>query len=88
MGRVEITLKNGEKLVSGAYEPMEEINTDVTISDLKTKIHEINGDYASKEEIDHFIDIVLNTRYDEPFAPILKAIQSLALANRSQAPHI
>lgn len=79
--RVEVTLKDGRVLNSGAYEPRGDVNADVSIEDLKVKLHDINDIYAPSEMTDALIDAVLNTSAEAPAKVVLEKIKELAITN-------
>lgn len=81
LSRVEITVNNGDKYKSEAFEPRGDHNADVSIEDIKEKIYKINGLYAHKEMIDEFIEVILETSPDEPFSIVLDKIKELAETN-------
>ena len=79
--RVEVTLKDVRVLNSGAYEPRGDVNADVSIEDLKVKLHDINDIYAPSEMTDALIDAVLNTSAEAPAKVVLEKIKELAITN-------
>ena len=81
LSRVEIMLKDGKVLISKAYEPRGDRNSDVSIKDIERKIYKINGIYSGNKEINSLIDVILNTSSQEPFETVLLAIKTLAITN-------
>lgn len=89
LSRAEITLKDGRKFKSTAYEPDGDHNDEVTVEDIVEKVKRINECYTSEENINKMIDSILYTSYDEPFSNILESIQKCALENNiSEIKHI
>lgn len=81
LSRVEVTLKDGRILNSGEYEPGGDVNADVTIDDLKVKLHDINDVYAPAGMTDALISAVLLTSAEAPAKTVLDKIKELAAAN-------
>lgn len=81
LSRVEVTLKDGRVLKSGAYEPKGDRNAEVSIDDICEKLHSINDLYAPTEMTDQMIRAVLDTPMSAPFSAVLLPIKTLACTN-------
>jgi len=81
LSRVEITLNNGEKICSEAFEPKGDKNEEVSIEDLIKKTYEINGLYVDIKYIDEFIDVIMNSNMNEPFSVVFDKIRNMAVTN-------
>ena len=81
LSRVEVTLKDGRVLKSGAYEPKGDRNAEVSIEDIREKLHAINDIYASYETTEEMIGAILNTPASGPFSTVLNSIKTLAYTN-------
>lgn len=81
LSRVEVTLKDGQVLKSGAREPKGDRNADVSIKDICKKIHDINDLYAPAEMTEKMIQVILNTSSSARFSIVLESIKDLACTN-------
>ena len=81
LSRVEVTLKNGKVLKSEAREPRGDRNEDVSIAEIRRKIHDINDLYAPAEKTEEMIRIIMDTPCTEPFSIVLNSIKALACTN-------
>lgn len=81
LSRVEVILKDGRILKSGAYEPKGDRNSEITISDICDKIHAINDIYAPYDMTEKMIKTVLETPTSAPFSTVLSTIKTLASTN-------
>ena len=81
LSRVEVLLKDGRVLKSGACEPKGDRNGEVTIVDICGKIHDINDIYAPVEMTEAMIRAVLETPVDDPFSSVYSSIKNLARTN-------
>ena len=81
LSRVEVTLKDGRVLKSGAYEPKGDRNAEVSIEDIREKLHAINDLYAPSEMTEAMIEAVLDTPVASPFSTVLSKIKTLACTN-------
>ena len=81
LSRVEITLRDGRILKSGAREPKGDNNAEISIDDICGKIHDINDLYAPSEMTEAMIQTVLNTSASEAFTIVLSKIKALAYTN-------
>ncbi len=81
LSRVELTLNTGQKLVSDAFEPKGDYNSDVSMEDIKYKVYKMNRLYAENDVIDPFVDAVLNTKPEESFSKVFNAIKILSITN-------
>ncbi len=76
--RVEITLKSGEIIKSGAVEPLGEPGSGISMEDIIEKGIRINSLYHTPERVRKAIDTILSCRYGDSFAPVLAEIKALA----------
>lgn len=81
LSRAEITLNDGRVLISGAYEPRGDRNSDVTIQEIEEKIYKMNGVYAEEETIECMVDAIFNTSAGDKFEKVLSRIKTLAITN-------
>lgn len=81
LSRVEVLMKNGNLIKSGAYEPKGDKNSDITIPDICEKIHNINDIYAPFELTEKMVDLILHTSPNEPACVVLNVIKELAHTN-------
>lgn len=81
LSRVEVILNDGRKLKSGAYEPKGDHNSDITITDICEKLHDINDIYAPYEMTEKMIRAILDTSPDEPANKVLETVKELAVTN-------
>lgn len=81
LSRVEITLENGQKIISDPVEPRGDKNSEISLEDIKEKFYEINEIYAPREKIDNLVKLIFQTQMDESFESILHAIHELAITN-------
>lgn len=81
LSRVEVTLKDGRMLNSGAREPKGDRNAEVSIADICEKLHSINDIYAPAEMTEAMIKAILDTPVDAPFSTVLSTIKTLACTN-------
>jgi 2-methylcitrate dehydratase PrpD len=81
LSRVEVTLKDGKVLKSGAREPKGDSNAEVSIEDICKKLHEINDLYVPTEMTEEMIRTIIDTRPTEPFSNVLRSIKTLACTN-------
>ena len=81
LSRVEVTLRDGTVLKSGACEPRGDVNAEVSIEDLKEKLHAVNDIYAPAEMTDALIGAVLETPAEAPASCVLDKIRELAGTN-------
>ena len=81
LSRVEVTLKDGQTLKSGAREPKGDRNAEISIEDICAKLHSINDLYAPTEMTDQMITAILGTPMSAPFSTVLLPIKTLACTN-------
>lgn len=81
LSRVEVTLKDGTVLKSGAREPKGDRNAEISIDDICKKLHSINDLYAPIEMTEEMIRRIINTHPTEPFSNVLNSIKTLACTN-------
>ena len=81
LSRVEVTLKDGQTLKSGAREPKGDRNAEISIEDICEKLHAINDLYAPTEMTDQMITAILGTPMSAPFSTVLLPIKTLACTN-------
>ena len=74
-------MNTGQKLVSDAFEPKGDYNSDVSMEDIKYKVYKMNRLYAENDVIDPFVDAVLNTKPEESFSKVFNAIKILSITN-------
>lgn len=79
--RVEITLKDGTVLNSGATEPKCDVNANVSLQDIKDKILQINTLYAPEKMVSDMIEAICSTSANEPFDTVLQKIKQVAATN-------
>ncbi len=79
--RVEITLKDNTVLNSGATEPKGDVNSAVTVQELKDKILKINSLYCPDEMVTDMIEAICTASPDTPFDSILEKIKRVAVTN-------
>ena len=84
LSRVEVTLKDGRTLKSGAREPKGDRNAEVSIADICEKLHDINDIYAPAEMTETMIHAVLDTPADAPFSTVLSTITTLHSEGKRQ----
>ena len=81
LSRVEVKLKNGNKLVSDTVQPIGEKNSDISLEDLIEKIHKINDIYSKPSLTTELIELILNTPSDSSVRNIIASIKELASNN-------
>lgn len=81
LSRVEVTLKSGQLLKSGAREPKGDRYAEVSIGDICEKLHDINDLYAPAEMTEGMIKAILDTPMSAPFSMVLSTIKTLACTN-------
>lgn len=81
LSRVEVKLKNGNKLVSDTVQPIGENNSDISFEDLIEKIHKINDIYSKPSLTTELIELILNTPSDSSVRNIIASIKELASNN-------
>lgn len=81
LSRVELLLKDGRLLKSEPCEPKGDVNSSVSIDDLKEKASSINGVYSSSDTISQFVQTVLCTPDASTFSRVMECICRLASEN-------
>lgn len=81
LSRSKITLNDGKVYESKAYQPRGDKGIEVTFDEIKEKIFKMNKIYNSESDLNHLIDIIMNTSKEEPFVTILDVIKNVAISN-------
>ena len=81
LSRVEVTLNNGSRIASGAYEPKGDRNEDVSIEDITEKIYKINDLYVPHEMTEKMISGILTTSPDKSAKVVIDSIKEVARTN-------
>ena len=81
LSRVEVSLKNGDHINSGPYEPKGERNSEISLDEIINKVHRINDIYAPSDMTDNMIKSIISTPYSSPAEQVLTHIRTLAKTN-------